>query len=125
MALDIYAPYFGGESFLQSRAGRLAGRISANYGYVVRYPLGKEGITGIFYEPWHFRYVGVPHAKLMTDAGLTLEEYIDALKPDTWYFFDGYFISRQRADSLCLPGEFESCEISYDNTGYCILTVKP
>lgn len=46
------------------------------YGFVERYPAGKEHITGIAHEPWHFRYVGIPHAETMTRKGLTLEEYL-------------------------------------------------
>lgn len=45
------------------------------YGFMERYPKGKEVITGIAHEPWHFRYVGAPHAAIMTQLGLTLEEY--------------------------------------------------
>ena len=45
------------------------------YGFIERYPSGKSHITGIAHEPWHFRYVGVPHAQIMTELGLTLEEY--------------------------------------------------
>ena len=48
----------------------------AQYGWVQRYPAGKEAITGIGHEPWHFRYVGQPHATLMAERDLTLEEYI-------------------------------------------------
>lgn len=48
------------------------------YGFIVRYPKGKEDITGIIYEPWHFRYVGSQEvAKYIMDNGLTLEEYLD------------------------------------------------
>lgn len=50
------------------------------YGFIVRYPKGKEDITKITYEPWHFRYVGVEHAKYIEEHQLTLEEYIDLLK---------------------------------------------
>ncbi len=50
------------------------------YGFVERYPRGKEAITGIAHEPWHFRYVGAPHAAIMTELGLTLEEYHTFLK---------------------------------------------
>lgn len=50
------------------------------YGFVERYPKGKEAITGIAQEPWHFRYVGAPHAAIMTELGLTLEEYHAFLK---------------------------------------------
>lgn len=50
------------------------------YGFVVRYPSDKSALTGISYEPWHFRYVGAPHAYLITKDGLCLEEYIDQLR---------------------------------------------
>ena len=47
------------------------------YGFILRYPLGKEDITGYSYEPWHMRYVGnVRIAKKITEDGLTLEEYL-------------------------------------------------
>ena len=51
----------------------------SDYGFVVRYPEDKVEYTHIAYEPWHFRYVGVVHAKAMTSLGLCLEEYIDLL----------------------------------------------
>lgn len=48
---------------------------AARYGFIERYPAGKEDITGIAQEPWHFRYVGMPHGEIMAEQGLTLEEY--------------------------------------------------
>ncbi|MDF2921793.1 MAG: D-alanyl-D-alanine carboxypeptidase family protein [Paenibacillaceae bacterium] len=49
------------------------------YGFIIRFPKGKEEITGYQYEPWHIRYVGVKLAKDMTDRGVTLEEYFNAV----------------------------------------------
>ena len=46
-----------------------------DYGLILRYPKGKEKITGYNYEPWHYRYVGKATAKIITDNNLTLEEY--------------------------------------------------
>lgn len=46
------------------------------YGFILRYPQGKEDVTGITYEPWHYRYVGVDAAKEIYDRQLTLEEYL-------------------------------------------------
>ncbi len=46
------------------------------YGFVLRYPKEKTEITGIIYEPWHYRYVGVEAATYMTQNNLTLEEYL-------------------------------------------------
>ena len=50
------------------------------YGFILRYPKGKEKITEITFEPWHYRYVGVEHAKYIEAHQLTLEEYLDLLK---------------------------------------------
>ncbi len=49
------------------------------YGFVMRYPRGKEDITGYSYESWHFRYVGKADAKEMTEERVTLEEYLNTL----------------------------------------------
>ena len=50
------------------------------FGFILRYPKAKEAITGINFEPWHFRYVGIENAMYMTENNLTLEEYIAILK---------------------------------------------
>jgi len=50
-----------------------------DYGFILRYPEGTTDITGIIFEPWHYRYVGIPVAKAMQENGLTLEEYLDAV----------------------------------------------
>lgn len=47
------------------------------YGFILRYPEGKEGITGIRYEPWHYRYVGKEAAKEIYEKGICLEEYFE------------------------------------------------
>ena len=49
--------------------------LAADYGFIERYTEEKQPITGIGAEPWHFRYVGVPHARLLTENALCLEEY--------------------------------------------------
>lgn len=48
----------------------------ADYGYILRYPADKQDITKVVYEPWHYRYVGVEHAKIIMEKGITLEEYV-------------------------------------------------
>lgn len=53
------------------------------YGFVERYKAGKEAVTGIGAEPWHFRYVGYPHAVIMTEKDMVLEEYIEFLRMNT------------------------------------------
>ncbi len=49
---------------------------SPEYGFILRYPAGTSDITGIIYEPWHYRYVGEKFAAEITKRGLTLEEYV-------------------------------------------------
>jgi len=55
---------------------------ASNFGFIERYPEGKERITGIAWEPWHFRYVGFPHSAIMRQEEMTLEEYHLFLKED-------------------------------------------
>ena len=50
------------------------------YGFILRYPMGKQEITGTSYEPWHYRYVGVEIATEIYEKDLCLEEYLDSLK---------------------------------------------
>ncbi len=49
---------------------------SYKYGFILRYPSDKTNITGIEYEPWHYRYVGKETAKEITERGICLEEYL-------------------------------------------------
>ena len=49
--------------------------IAHEYGFILRYPKGKENITGYAYEPWHLRYVGKKIAKEIYESDITLEEY--------------------------------------------------
>lgn len=48
----------------------------SQYGFILRYPEGKEDITGVSHESWHFRYVGVDAAEAIMSQGITLEEYL-------------------------------------------------
>ena len=48
----------------------------AEYGFILRYPTDKSGLTGVNYEPWHYRYVGETAARAIMDGGLCLEEYL-------------------------------------------------
>ena len=48
------------------------------YGFILRYPKGKQDVTGIIWEPWHYRYVGKQYAESITKQKLTLEEYLSA-----------------------------------------------
>ena len=51
----------------------------AQYGFLLRYPKGKEAVTGYRFEPWHYRYVGAEIAGACMSQGITYEEYLAAL----------------------------------------------
>ena len=73
MALDIN---YADSSFTGSPTALWLEKNSWKYGFILRYPAGKESITGYKYESWHFRYIGKENAKLVYNSGLTLEEYL-------------------------------------------------
>ena len=77
LAVDIITDGYSSldEGFGDTAAGKWLADNSAKYGFILRYPSGKEEITSIEYEPWHFRYVGVDAAGVITDNGLCLEEF--------------------------------------------------
>ncbi len=81
LAVDIISDTYSALDigFADTPAGQWLAEHSWEYGFILRYPLGKEEITGIQYEPWHFRYVGVDAAKIITEDEITLEEFIENL----------------------------------------------
>ncbi|MBQ4313799.1 MAG: CapA family protein, partial [Clostridia bacterium] len=66
--------------FGELKVGKWIAENSYKYGFVIRYPADKKDITGISFEPWHIRYVGVEHATAMHEMGMCLEEYADFLR---------------------------------------------
>ena len=124
LGLDVGVEGYGGRSFLKTYTGRHVNNHCFKYGFIIRYPLCSQNITGITYEPWHIRYVGVPHAEIIYKSGMVLEEYLEALEIGTYYQYEGYLISRQDPNAIIIPEAFESCHLSYDNTGFCVVTVK-
>lgn len=82
LALDITCDTFSDleQDFGDTDAGKWLAENSYRYGFIVRYPKGKEYVTGIDYEPWHFRYVGVEAATVITRQGITLEEFWEDLE---------------------------------------------
>ena len=75
LAIDMSAPNGQSEEVAQQIIA-----LAPQFGFVLRYPEGKNAITGVDYENWHFRYVGVENAQYMAKHQLVLEEYIQKLK---------------------------------------------
>ena len=78
LACDITDEYYElkNESLENTALYQWMSRHCQEYGFIVRYPKDKEEITGIIYEPWHFRYVGVEAATYMVEHNLCLEEFV-------------------------------------------------
>lgn len=68
------------EGFASTKEGKWLAENAHLYGFILRYPKGKENITIYEYEPWHFRYVGVKAATIMYNHNWTLEEYFKEVK---------------------------------------------
>lgn len=124
---DIICPDFPYEGICQTFRSK-----APQYGFIQRYPSGKEHITGIAHEPWHFRYVGIPHAELITMMGITLEEYLVLLeghaiggKPfifkSAQYEFELSYAASELALSGFMPGD-SSVFISEDGRGGYVVT---
>ena len=116
------------------------------YGFVLRYPAAKADITLISFEGWHYRYVGVPHAEIMTEREKCLEEYIDFVRTyrvgERYLAFDGetstesrtfptdaeyvvYFVPRSSGETTQIPvPDGAEYTISGNNVDGFIVTVK-
>ncbi|MDR0284671.1 MAG: M15 family metallopeptidase, partial [Propionibacteriaceae bacterium] len=123
LAADIMATGISQTDLAASPEGRWLAANAWRFGLILRYPAGKESVTGIAYEPWHFRYVGQPHASYCHAHGLTLEEYIDFLHQWGGYetTVDGtaYKVRYERDDA---PPAGDRTTVSADNTGGYIVT---
>ena len=73
LAMDIN---MASSAFDNTPAAKWLAAHCAEYGFIIRYPQGKQDITGYKYESWHVRYLGKQLAKEVTDSGLTLEEFL-------------------------------------------------
>ncbi|MCR8980871.1 VanY-A/VanY-F/VanY-M family D-Ala-D-Ala carboxypeptidase [Brevibacillus laterosporus] len=103
---------------------------SWKYGFILRYPLDKTDVTGIQYEPWHIRYVGLPHSAIIREMNLSLEEYLDYSKEEKSisvsvdgkkYTISYYPISQNETIEVEVPAN-EQYEISGNNIDGVIVT---
>ena len=69
-------------SFAETRAYEWLTAYAAEYGFILRYPQDRQAATGIVFEPWHWRYVGVENALAIRASGLSLEEFIALQRAD-------------------------------------------
>ena len=114
---SIFMSHSSADGLLQNRQPDVL-----DYGFIVRYPSYGEKQTGIPYEPWHLRYVGLPHSQIIMDEYLTLEEYIDLLKLGSFYQYGSYLISHQNGRVIDAPSGWKHVTVSEDNLGGYLFT---
>ena len=73
---DVYRSLKDPDVLSQTETFKWLNEHCAEYGFILRFPLGEKDITGIIYEPWHFRYVGVEAATYVKETELTWEEFV-------------------------------------------------
>lgn len=79
LAVDVSSPsvdYQLSDDYGKTKEGKWIADEAYRFGFILRFPKGKEEITGYQYEPWHLRYVGLAAAKEIHEEGLTLEEFL-------------------------------------------------
>ncbi|WP_282940598.1 M15 family metallopeptidase [Paenibacillus sp. RC67] len=115
----------------QAPEGKWLLKSAWKYGFILRYPKDKTAITGIQYEPWHFRYVGLPHSAIMKDKNMTLEEYLDYLKEQKnvsiqiegiYYEIEYYRYAKNM--TISIPDQ-RRYDISGNNVDGIIVTMSP
>lgn len=124
LGIDVYVKYFAGSGFIKSEVGQYVNKNCGDFGFIIRYPFGKKNLTGFAYEPWHIRYVGLPHSQIIEKNSITLEEYIQSLEIDCFYSYENYVISKQDGETVIIPSEYELLQIFPDNCGNYIVTAK-
>ena len=77
--IDLNYPYLD-EGQEETSTQKWLMETSWKYGFILRYPADKESVTGVMYEPWHFRYVGKEAAAYIMENNLCLEEFLDLYK---------------------------------------------
>lgn len=133
LAIDVTANGTGlTESFASTQAGQWLAEHSWEYGFILRYPQDRTEDTGYIYEPWHFRYVGLPHAEYIHKHNLILEEYVRQLQEEGVIGMISTVTDQTYAVYYCtgldsidaLPGEILS--VSYatpEKTSYIVTTL--
>lgn len=123
LAIDFSAStassvYFGGTA-----AGAWLKEHAWEYGFILRYQEVKTGFTGIVSEPWHYRYVGLPHSMILRENGWCYEEYISYLHEHGYYAITVGDTSYQIFWTEDTAAEYENIlDISADNDGGWIIT---
>lgn len=124
LAIDVSDNGTLTEAFGDTDVGKWLDKYANRYGFILRYEKDKTDITGITYEPWHFRYVGQVHAEYMYQKDLSFEEYMKRLKTKkmitvTLHNNLNYSVVYSKTDNVSSQNLID---ISSDNDGGFIIT---
>lgn len=119
LAVDVKIEGYPQKRFINSNVGRWIAKNSYKFGFIIRYPMWGQKLTGVEYEPWHLRYVSEPHAEIIYRSKITLEEYSSLYDEGKFYAYGEYIISHQSGESgeLVLPKTEGDVHVSPDNAG--------
>ena len=119
LAVDVKIEGYPQKRFINSNVGRWVAKNSYKFGFIIRYPMWGQKLTGVEYEPWHLRYVSEPHAEIIYRSKITLEEYFSLYDEGKFYAYGEYIISRQSGESgeLVLPKTSNTVCVSPDSAG--------
>lgn len=128
LAQDVYVMNFAGSAFPKSQAGKFVDSNCYDYGYILRYPYAMHDYTGFWYEPWHIRYVGLPHSKIIEENSIVFDDYASTYEVGVYYKYEDYLIARMPLDAIAIPADIDTNKsnttISLDGLGYCFVTIK-
>lgn len=119
LAVDVKVEGYPQKRFINSEVGRWVAKNSYKFGFIIRYPMWGEKLTGIEYEPWHLRYVGAPHAEIIYRSKITLEEYSSLYEDGKFYTYGDFIVSYQsgKEGKIYIPKTDGSIYASPDNAG--------
>ncbi|MDF2541869.1 MAG: peptidase and DD-carboxypeptidase VanY/endolysin [Herbinix sp.] len=122
LAADLIVKNFGQRRFVKTEAGKWVNQNCWKYGFIIRYPFLRKDVTGFAYEPWHIRYVGLPHSEIIYHNRLTLEEYNSMLETGHFYQYHNYVFGAVSGPDIQVPQDLRKVTVSSDNTGRYIIT---
>ena len=128
LAADILTSSYGFQDIRGTLEAQWLANNAPQFGLILRYPYDKQDITGVAYEPWHFRYVGRVHAWYMAKHNFVLEEYIEYLQEHGGYQveLEGriYYVLYQRSKNgiIFVPDSLNFWVSSANTGGYVVTT---
>lgn len=129
MSVDLLIDGYDYRTYMKSPLAKWLQDNAWRFGYTVRYPFWEGEWTGVFFQPWHLKYVGQPHAAYLYQHRMPLEEYVAKLydDPKRWYLYDytddagntvTYVVYKQNIyeGTIYIPDTLTDVEVSFDNT---------